>query len=160
MNHNLVWNVVTEGVWCVICVLVYVYIYIYIHHLVVVYICICPQLGAISHIFSHIRPEFGAICTYIRPEFGAIPNSIVPNSGYMYYWQRFWNYPSSWVILTAIFWWKTQSQVLWKLPPWRLKPMSSNNIHFVDTWITSCTTIIKNTWILWNSKTRVSLSHV
>ena len=40
-------------------------IYIYIHHLVVVYICICPELGAISHIFSHIRPEFGAKSTYI-----------------------------------------------------------------------------------------------
>ena len=40
-------------------------IYIYIHHLLVVYICICPELGAISHIFSHIRPEFGAKSTYI-----------------------------------------------------------------------------------------------
>ena len=33
MNYNLVSNVVTEGVWCVICVLVYVYnIYRQCHH--------------------------------------------------------------------------------------------------------------------------------
>ena len=38
---------------------------LYIHHLLVVYICICPELGAISHIFSHICPEFGAKSTYI-----------------------------------------------------------------------------------------------
>ena len=38
---------------------------LHIHHLVVVYICICPELGAISHIFSHIRPELGAKSTYI-----------------------------------------------------------------------------------------------
>ena len=38
---------------------------LHIHHLLVVYICICPELGAISHIFSHIRPELGAKSTYI-----------------------------------------------------------------------------------------------
>ena len=137
---------------------IYIYIYtlyVYIYTIYWWYIfAFAPNSGQF-HIYFHIyAPSSGQnphIFAYIRPEFGTISNSIVPNSGYMCFWQRCWNFPSTWVIFTATFWWKTQTQLLWKLPAWRLKPMRSHNIYFVVTWITTCTTITKNTRILWNS---------